>query len=336
MKAWHLTDSNGPQSMELADVEAPEPGPGEVRVKVKYSGLNHLDLWVSRGLPKPTSFPQVLGADAAGVVDAVGPGVAGFEPGDEIIIDPSTSCGHCEHCKRDNIVYCKDFQILGEHRPGTLTEAVVIPTINAVRKPVSMDWEVAGSFGLATVTALRMLERADLQETERILIVGVGGGVSSAAMALAVAFHTEVYVTSLSQQKIDWAIDHGATGGFLSDGEFGSEMAALGGADVVIDNVGPATLRQSMKAAAPGGRIAICGATSGAKFELSLPHLFFKHLELIGSTMGNHSQFARATHYVGSGRAEIPVDRVFGFDDVPAAMEYLASGEQLGKVAISR
>lgn len=335
MKAWHLIDTNGPESLELAEIDTPEPGPGEVRIKLKYSGLNHLDLWVSKGLPAPHTFPHILGADGAGTVDAVGEAVAGFDLGDEIIIDPTTSCGECGECKADRVVYCKEMKILGEHRSGTLTESVVIPTINAVRKPEAMDWEVAGSFGLATVTALRMLERAELQEKQKTLIVGVGGGVSAAAMALAVALRSEVYVTSRSQEKIDWAIEQGATAGFLSDDDFGAEMTALGGADVVIDNVGPATLRQSMKAARPGGRLVICGGTSGPKFELTLPHLFFKQLEIIGSTMGNHSQFSRATNYVGSGRASIPVDRVFDFEDVPSAMDYLATGKQKGKIAIA-
>lgn len=335
MKAWHLNDTTGIDALELVDVDEPSAGPGEVRIKLRYSGLNHLDLWVSRGLPKPHTLPHILGADGAGVVDAIGDGVAGFSIGDEIIIDPSTSCGSCDYCKRDQIIYCQDFKILGEHRSGTLIESVVIPTINAIRKPEAMDWDVAGSFGLASVTALRMLERADLQEDQTVLVVGVGGGVSAAAMAFAVAFHARVYVTSRSQAKIDWAIEHGASGGFLSDDTFGAEMAALGAADLVVDNVGSATIRQSMKAAKPGGTIAICGATSGPKFELTLPHLFFKELKIMGSTMGTHAQFARATEYVGSGRVSIPVDRVFEFEQLPAAMAYLDSGDQTGKIALN-
>ena len=336
MKAWHLTDTTGPDALELVDVEEPQPGPGELRIKIKFSGLNHLDLWVSRGLPKPHHLPHILGADGAGTVDAIGDGAAGFEVGDEIVVDPSTSCGTCEHCVRDDIVYCPDFKILGEHLSGTLTESVVIPTINAVRKPKAMDWEVAGTFGLATVTALRMLERAKVDQGQRVLVVGIGGGVSTAAMSLALGFDAEVYVTSRSQEKIDWAIEQGATGGFISDGEFGKEMAAIGGADLVIENVGPATMAQSLKAAVRGGRVMVCGGTSGPKFELNLPYLFFKQLEIVGSSMGNHAQFARATHYVGSGKAPGHVDRVFGFEDVPEAMAYLDSGAQTGKVAISR
>lgn len=336
MKAWHLTDTTGPDALELVDIEDPQPGPGEVRVKIKYSGLNHLDLWVSRGLPKPHHLPHILGADGAGTVDAIGDDVAGFEVGDEIVIDPSTSCGRCEHCVRDNIVYCAEFKIFGEHLKGTLTESIVIPTINAVRKPKAMEWRVAGTFGLATVTALRMLERANIEQGQRVLVVGIGGGVSTAAMSLALGFDAQVYVTSRSQEKIDWALEQGAAGGFISDGEFGREMAAIGGAHVVIDNVGPATLGQSLKAAVRGGRVMVCGGTSGQKFELNLPYLFFKQLEIVGSSMGNHAQFARATQYVGSGKAVGHVDRVFGFKELPEAMAYLDSGAQTGKVAISR
>lgn len=336
MKAWHLTETSGPEALVLADVGQPEPGPGEVRIKLKYSGLNHLDLWVSRGLPKPPRLPHILGADGAGIVDAVGEGASGFQPGDEIIIDPSLACGECRYCRNDDIVYCSDFKILGEHQNGTLTESIVIPKLNAIRKPQAMSWEVAGSFGLVSVTALRMLERADVQEGQRVLVVGIGGGVSSAAMALAMAMGADVYVTSRSQDKIDWAVSQGAKGGFLSDSEFGGDMTALGGAHVVIENVGPATFRQSTRAVVPGGKVMVCGGTSGPKVELSIPFLFFKQIEIIGSSMGTHAQFARATHYIASIAGAGYVDRVFDFDEVPQAMAHLDSGEQIGKVVIAR
>jgi NADPH:quinone reductase-like Zn-dependent oxidoreductase len=336
MKAWQLTETTGIDAYVLNDVPEPEPGPGEVRVHIKSSGLNHLDLWVPLGLPAPRQLPHTGGSDAAGVVDAIGDGVAGYDIGDEVIVDPSISCGECEHCRKDEIVYCANFAVLGENRPGTLTEKIVVPTINAVRKPAAVDWDVAGSFGLASVTALRMLEKARLRNGETVLVVGVGGGVSAAAMYLAQALGGKVYVTSRSQNKIDWAIGEGAIGGFDSAAEFGKEMAGLGGADLVIDNVGPATLKQSMRAAKPGGRIAICGSTSGAKMELSIPPLFFRQLELIGSSMGNHAQFARALNWIRIGKAKSPVGRIFPFSDLPQALRYLDSGEQVGKVAIAR
>ena len=334
MKAWQLTDTQGIGSYQLNEVEEPEPGPGEIRVSISHSALNHLDLWVSQGLPAPKHLPHIGGADGAGTVDAVGDGVSGFDIGDEIIVDPSFSCGECPQCRNDEIVYCDSFQILGEHRPGTFTEKIVIPTINAIRKPSAMPWEVAGSFGLVTATALRMMERAGLKPEQTLLVVGVGGGVSAAAMELGLAMRAKVYVTSRSQDKIDWAVEQGAASGFLSDTEFGTEMATLGGADVVIENVGPATIRQSMRAAKKGGRIAICGATSGSKMELTIPSLFFRQLELIGSSMANHAQFARATTWVGTLGARAPVSNVFDFTDLPAALEYLDAGEQVGKVVL--
>jgi NADPH:quinone reductase-like Zn-dependent oxidoreductase len=334
MKAWQLEDTKGIDSYVLNEVPEPDPGPGQVRIAIEYSGVNHLDIWTAMGLPTPKTLPHTTGADAAGMIDAVGEDVSGFELGDEVIVDPSLSCGRCEFCLNDDIVYCSEFRILGEHVPGTFTEKIVVPTINVVPKPSAVDWEVAGSFGLASTTALRMLEKGRLKAGETVLVVGVGGGVSAAAMSLAQAFNADVYVTSRSQDKIDWAVSQGALGGFDSTNEFGKEMTALGGADLIIENVGPATLKQSMRAAKPGGRIAICGGTSGAKFELTLPALFFKQLELIGSSMGNHSQFARALNWIRLGKASSPVAKVFGFDELPEALRYLDSGEQTGKVVI--
>lgn len=334
MKAWQLPNTVGIDSYVLNDIPELEPGPGEVRVQIYNSGLNHLDIWVAMGLPAPKDLPHTGGSDAAGVIDAVGQGVAGFVNGDEIIIDPSMSCGRCQYCRYDEIVYCDSFRVLGEHLPGTLTEKIVIPTINAIRKPEALTWEEAGSFGLASVTAMRMLEKARLKLGETVLVVGVGGGVSASAMYLSMALGAEVYVTSRSQEKIDWAIAEGAVGGFDSSGDFGKEMKAAGGADLVIDNVGPATMQQSMASAKSGGRIAICGATSGAKMELSFPYLFYRQIELIGSSMGNHAQFARALTWIAMGRAKAPVSKVFPFSELPEALRYLDAAEQVGKVVI--
>jgi NADPH:quinone reductase-like Zn-dependent oxidoreductase len=335
MKAWQLEDTKGIDSYVLNDVAEPEPGPGHVGVRLVNTGLNHLDIWVSLGLPAPKQLPHTTGADGAGIVDAIGEGVAGHEVGDEVIIDPSLSCGTCDYCLNDDIVYCEDFRILGETVPGTFAERVVVPEINVVPKPSRIAWEVAGSLGLASVTALRMLEKADLQRGETVLVVGVGGGVSAAAMYLAKALGANVYVTSRTIDKIEWAVGEGAVAGFDSSGEFGKDMAAVGGADLVIDNVGPATLRQSMRAAKRGGRIAICGGTSGPRFELTIPALFHRQLELIGSSMGNHAQFARALNWIRLGRAKSPVAKVFPFDQLPDALRFLDSGEQIGKVVLA-
>lgn len=336
MKAWLLTDTSGIDAFVFDEVETPEPGPGEVKIELRTSGLNHLDLWVSRGLPAPKHLPHILGADGAGVVDAVGAGVDGLEAGDEVVIDPSISCGQCPACVRDEIVFCSEFGILGEHHTGTLAEYVVVPAANALPKPPRLDWETAGSFGLVTGTALRMLDRARLRSGETVLIPGVGGGVSSTAMLLAKARGARVFVTSRSPNKIDWALEHGAEAGFDSEGEFSKEMKAHGGADVVVENIGPATWNQSLRSLKPGGRLVVCGATSGQKVEVTLPVLWFKQLELIGSSMATHSQFSRALHLVATGEVPAPVDSVFDFDRLPDALGHLDSAEQMGKVVISR
>jgi NADPH:quinone reductase-like Zn-dependent oxidoreductase len=180
-----------------------------------------------------------------------------------------------------------------------------------------------------------MLEKARLRREDTVLVVGVGGGVSAAAMGFAMALGADVYVTSRSQEKIEWAIAQGAVGGFDSGADFGKQMRNQGGADLVVDNVGGATLRQSMGAAKPGGRIAICGSTSGPKVELTLPYLFFRQLELIGSSMGNHAQFARALNWIRLGKVKAPVSKSFDFSGLPDAMRYLESGTQIGKVALT-
>lgn len=335
MRAWQLTDTTGIDAFELTEVEAPSPGQGEVRVELRARGLNHLDLWVSRAMPAPPQLPHILGADGAGVVDAVGDGVDGVEVGDEVVIDPSWSCGDCEACGRGDIVFCSGFGILGEHHSGTLAEHVVVPARNVLPKPAGLGWEVAGSFGLVTATALRMLDRARVTEGETVLIPGIGGGVSSAALALARQRRARVFVTSRSPQKIEWAVERGAEGGFDSSGEFSGDMKKVGGADVVVENVGPATWSQSLRSLKPGGRMVVCGATSGTKVELTLPVLWFKQLELIGSSMATHAEFARTLTLVSAGEVEVPVDSVFGFEELPDALRRLDAGEQLGKIVIA-
>ncbi len=336
MRAWQLHDTTGPDAFSLDEVPTPEPGPGEVRVALRIVALNHLDLWVSHGLPAPDHLPHIAGADGAGVVDAVGEGVTTVAVGDEVIVNPSLSCGVCSACLAGDIVYCRSYGILGEHHPGTLAEAVVLPARNVVPKPTDLDWETAGSFGLATGTAYRMLRRARLRAGDVLLVVGVGGGVSSAALALGRAMGARVFVTSRSPDKIGWAVEHGAEAGFDSSGEFAKELKATAGrsADVVVENVGPATWGQSVRSAGPGGRIVVCGSTSGPKVELTMPVLFFKQLEVIGSTMFTHGEFAEVVDLVASGAVRPPVDHVYDFADLPAALARMDAGDQIGKLAL--
>ncbi len=338
MRAWRLHQLTGPEALSLDKVPVPEPGEGQVRIKPRIIALNHLDIWVTHGLPAPPSLPHILGGDGAGVVDAVGPGVENLAEGDEVIINPSLSCGACEVCATGETVYCRHFGVLGEHSQGTLAERVVIPAANAAPKPASMSWETAGSFSLAAGTAFRMLRRGRLIRGETLLVVGVGGGVSSAAALLGVSMGARVFVTSRDSEKIAWAVANGAEGGFDSTGQFAKDlkMAAGGLADVVIENVGPATWGQSLRSLRPGGRMVVCGATSGAKAQLVIPALFFRQLEIIGSTMYTPAEYQDLIDLIASGRATAPpVDHVFAFEELPAAMARLDSGRQMGKVALS-
>ena len=337
MRAWLLDDTTGIGALRLGEVPEPQPGPGEVRVRLRIAGLNHLDVWVTQGLPKPKTLPHILGSDGAGTVDAVGEGVSEWAVGDEVIINPSLSCGECEYCTTDNMVFCAQYTILGERVPGTLVDMIALPASNLFRKPANVSWEVAGSFGLAASTAYRMLERAGLTSDDTVLVVGVGGGVSSAAALIARALGARLLVTSRDQAKIDWAMAYGAEAGFDSAGEFSKEIKELTGrgANVVVENVGQATWDQSFRSLAPGGRLVVCGATAGNKVELSLPVLWFKQLEIIGSTMANRSQFAATLDLVESGRLPISIDQVYDFENAPDGFRRLESGNQLGKVAIS-
>jgi NADPH:quinone reductase-like Zn-dependent oxidoreductase len=337
MRAWVLNKTEGPSSFELVDISVPEPGPGDVRVKIVASGLNHLDLWVSMGLPAPKQFPHIVGADGAGIIDAVGDGVTDVALGDEVIVNPSVSCGHCAECDAGNTVYCRTFHILGEHTNGTLADQLVLPARNVSPKPSALSWQQAGTFALTTGTAYRMLQRARVSAGSKVLVVGVGGGVSSIGMQLALSMGAQVWVTSRDQAKIDRAVSMGAAGGFDSASEFSRAVKAdTGGVDAVLENVGGATWNQSMRSLRSGGRLVTCGSTAGAKVEITVPYLFFKQLEIIGSTMYTPSEFEAVLELVANGAINPSVDSEFSFEDLPDALRRLEKGDQFGKIAILR
>lgn len=340
MRAWLLDHATGPEAYRLGEVPTPEPGPGEVRVVLRASALNHLDLWVARGMPAPPSFPHVSGADGAGVVDAVGAGVDDATVGDEVVIDPSTSCGTCATCVRGDVPFCREFRIVGEHRWGTHADAVVVPAVNVRTKPAALSWDQAAAAGLATASALRMLRRARFEPGDDVLVVGLGGGTSTAAFLLATALGAgRVWVTSRDERKRAWAVEQNAAGGIDSDESFDERVReATGGrgVDIVVENVGTVTFGRSLRSLARGGRLVMNGSTSGRTAELHLPTVFWRQLEVIGSTMNDHREFADAVQLVGSGAIEIPLDAAYGFEELPSALERLDAGAQLGKIALSR
>ncbi len=325
MDAWVLDESPG--QYRFGSVERPRPGPGEVTVRLVASALNHMDLWVTRGLPKPTT-PHVPGADGAGIVAEVGEGVDDVAPGDEVVVNPAVSCRRCAICLAGDSPLCRSFGIVGEHRWGTHAEEVVVPRANVVPRPPALDWPQAAAYGLCFLTAWRMLRRARLRAGEVLLVVGVGGGVSSAGLMLGQAMGARVFVTSRDEAKRQRALELGAAGAFDSGGEFAVA------ADVVFENVGAATWPASLRALAPGGRLVTCGGTAGSKVEISLPRLFFKQHEILGSTMGSYAEFDQVTGVVAGGVPVLVDEVVEGLDRLPEALARLEAGEQLGKIVL--
>jgi zinc-binding alcohol dehydrogenase/oxidoreductase len=324
VRAWILDESPG--SYREGEVGDPPVGPGDVRVRPVASALNHMDLWVTRGLPRPP-LPHVPGCDVAGVVEAVGAGVTHVAVGDEVVVNPAVAPIDAVVAHGIDAPLGAGFQIVGEHRWGGHADLVVVPGRNVVPRPAGRSWEECAAYPLATLTAWRMLRRARLTAGESVLIVGIGGGVSAAALALALRLGATVFATSRDEGKRRRAVDAGAADAFDSEAEWPVKV------DVVVESVGPATWDRSVRALVPGGRLVVCGGTSGATVEVDLPKLFFKQIEIIGSTMGSYPEFAQVTRLVGSG-LPVQVDEVFDRSDYPSALERLRRGEQLGKVVL--
>jgi NADPH:quinone reductase-like Zn-dependent oxidoreductase len=324
------------------DLPVPEPGPGEVRVRVHSAALNHLDLLVLRGLPGVTiRSPWVMGADGAGVVDAHGGPVPADAPapGERVLINPGISDRACEFCQRGEHSMCIRFGVLGEHYPGTLAEYVVVPAPNIRLMPPGVTYDQAAAFTLVTLTAWRMVvTRAAVQPDETVLIWGIGGGVAQAALAIAKQRGAQVWVTSGNDSKLSRARDLGADETFNhSRVDVAKEIRARTGkrgVDVVLDNVGPATWKQSLGALAKGGRLVICGGTSGAIVETDVRKLFWNQWTILGSTMGNDAEFDAITGELAAGRLHVPIDSVFPLKEGRAALERLKQAEQFGKIVL--
>lgn len=324
MRAWILDESPG--TYRFGEVPNPAVGPDDVSVRPVASALNHMDLWLTKGLPKP-SLPHVPGCDVAGVVDEVGVTVTNVAPGDEVVVNPSVASVDGVVAKGIDSPLTPGFAILGEHRWGGHGELVVAPSRNVTARPAGISWEECAAYPLAMSTAWRMLRRARLQAGESVLIVGIGGGVSTAALALAARMGAEVYVTSRDGAKRQQATQMGAVGAFASDEDWPVKV------DVVVESVGPATWDRSVRALVPGGRLVVCGGTSGPTVELNLPRLFFKQIEIIGSTMASYQEFDEVTRLIEQG-VPVQIDEVLDLDEYPIALERLRAGEQLGKLVI--
>lgn len=323
MRAWLLDE--GTAEYRLGEVSTPIPGPSQVRIKVERSALNHMDLWLTRRKPAPPAYPHIGGGDVVGTVDLLGDGAAGVL-GQRVIVDP-TVLSVAAHSMGLDAPLDRSLRILGEHCWGGHGEYLVVDDHQVVECPPNRTLDEAAALPVAGTTAWRMLRRARLAAGERVLIVGIGGGVSTAALTIASYLGAEVFVTSRDAAKRAAAVALGAADAFVSGEPVPVKV------DVVVESVGPATFESSMAAMVPGGRMVICGGTSGPEVTVNLPRLFFKQFELIGSTMGSPPEFADLVAAFGAG-LPVVVDTVVPFDEYPVALERLRQGAQLGKVVL--
>jgi NADPH:quinone reductase-like Zn-dependent oxidoreductase len=327
VRAVRIHEDGGPEALVLEEAPDPVAGPGDVLVRLRASALNHLDVWIRKGLPSVPK-PRILGADGAGIVEALGEGVTGFEPGERVVLNPGIEAGGGR------------IHVIGEHRDGTNAELIAVPATNVHPIPEGLSFEEAAAFPLVFETAYRMLvTRAGLREGEWVLAWGIGGGVSTAALAIAKALGANVLATSSSDAKLELARELGADAtvnhatGDVKEAVQGTTGGR--GIDVVVEHVGQATWATSLQVAAPGGRIAVCGATSGPNPPAALHRIWWKQLSILGSTMGTGEDFARAYELVGSGRARPVIDEVLPLEEIRAAHERLEAGEQLGKIVLT-
>ena len=341
MKAVVLPRYGGPEVLEyVADRPEPVPGPDEVLLHVHATSINHLDLAVRKGIPTlKLVLPHILGADVAGEVAKVGSDVVGFELGDRVVANPGLTCGRCEFCVAGDDSLCQEFRILGEHVPGAYAEYVAVPARNLLPIPVDMEWTTAAAAPLAFMTAWRLLvTRAAIRPGEDVLILGAGSGVSTAAIQIAKLAGCTVYATSSSDEKLKRAKELGAdvvvNYKTMPWSQAVWELTGKRGVDVVLDHVGEATFKDSIRSLRNGGRLVTPGASTGPMPQIDLRYVFWRQLSILGSTMANRREFEEVMKLVFMGRLKPVVDRVFPLEQAREAHAYLERAEQFGKVVL--
>ena len=321
MKAVRIHEDGGPEVLRYEDAPDPVPGTGDVLISLRAASLNHLDVWIRKGLPSVPK-PRILGADGAGVVVSGD----GFAPGERVVINPGLDHGDGR------------ITVVGEHTDGTHAELIAVPAEQVYRLPDELGFETAAAFPLVFETAYRMLAtKAQLRENEWVLLWGIGSGVSTACLALAKALGAYAVVTSSSDEKLERARELGADATLnheTDDIPRAVKELTGGGAHVVIEHVGEATWKRSLDSARPAGRICVCGATSGPNPPANLHRIWWKQLTIYGSTMGTKEDFEAAYELVTSGRARPVVDKVFPLAEAAEAHARLEAGEQLGKIVL--
>ena len=341
MKAAIFRQHGGPEVLEYTDVPEPALRANEVLVEVKACALNHLDIFVRNGLPGiEIPLPHILGNDVAGVVREVGELVTWVKPGDEVMVQPGVSCGHCEACLSGQDNMCREYDIIGYRRNGGYAELVAVPGVNIIPKPANLSWEEAAALPLVTVTAWHMLvTRANVQPGEDVLVHAAGSGVGSIAIQIAKLRGARVITTASADEKLARARELGAdeTINYTNE-DWPKEVRRLTGrrgVDVVVEHTGAATWPGSISALKNNGRLVTCGATSGFDARTDLRQVFYRHLTLLGSFMGSKGELLEAMKFIAAGKIKGIVDRVLPLSEARQAHQVIEDRGQFGKVVLS-
>jgi NADPH:quinone reductase-like Zn-dependent oxidoreductase len=339
MKAVRIHQFGGPEVLTYEDVSDAHPRKDEVLIRVRACALNHLDIWVRKGLPG-VKLPHILGSDIAGEVAEVGEYVSGFAAGQRVLLAPIHYCGYCANCVNGLQNQCREFTVLGNGVDGGNCDLIAAPAANVIPIPDSLDFNQAASVPLVFLTAWHMLvARAGVRPGQTVLILGAGSGVGIAAIQIAKMFHCRVITTAGDEAKLEKAralgADHGINHYQQKISEEVRRITSKQGVDIVVEHVGAATWDESVKSLKTGGTLVTCGATTGPAVSLDLRHLFARQLTVLGSYMGTMGELHEVLQHVFAGRLKPVVDRVFPLQDIRAAHEYLESSRMFGKVVLS-
>ena len=340
MKAVLVREHGGFERLEIAEIPEPVPQPAEAVVRVRAVALNHLDIWVRRGVPGHRfPLPLIPGSEAAGVVEHAPPG-SGWHAGDEVIVAPGLSCGSCAACASDNDPLCRSFGMYGETVDGGCVEKMAVPLRNLVRKPPALSFAEAAALPLDMLTAWHMLvARAQVRAGETVLVHAGGSGIGTAAIQIARLRGATVYTTAGTAEKARRARELGAEVAIeYRETDFVAavrDLTGKRGVDVVVEHVGGDTFERSLRALARGGRLVTCGATAGAEVKVNLRLVFFKLLSILGSTMGSLAELHEIMRHVEAGSLRPVVDRVLPLEEVAEGHRVLEAREAFGKVVLT-
>ena len=339
MKAVRIHQFGGPEVLNYEDIPDPQPRKDQVLVRVKACSLNHLDIWVRKGLPG-VKLPHILGSDIAGEVAEVGEYVSGFTRGQRVLVAPMHYCGHCIECSAGIQNQCPEFTVLGNAVDGGNCELIAVPASNVIPIPDSLDFNQAASVPLVFVTAWHMLfGLAGIRPGQTVLVLGASSGVGIAAIQIAKMFHCRVITTAGNDSKLEKARALGADYGIDHYKQKISEevrkITGKEGVDIVVEHVGASTWDESMRSLKTGGTLVTCGATTGATVGIDLRHLFARQLRLLGSYMGTMGELHEVLSHVFAGRLKPIVDRAFPLAEIREAHAYLEKSQMFGKVILN-